>query len=152
MVYHYGWTAYSKVLQWDIILVHGQNFLFIRAISEKETNKQNINICMKNNFTRKKKYSFLPFFIMKHLYYIIPTATDPRRWNNNFTKKKKWHFKIFNGRKNIYISMLYLVLCLAPTISSFLIHTSHKHILTNWMIIGTHIISCWPRRSRTISQ
>ena len=58
MVYHYGWTAYSKVLQWDITLVHGQNFLFIRAISEKETNKQNINICMKNNFTRKKNTHF----------------------------------------------------------------------------------------------
>ena len=150
MVYHYGWTAYSKVLQWDITLVHGQNFLFIRAISEKETNKQNINICMKNNFTRKKNTHFYLFLLWN--IYMIPTATDPRRWNNNFTKKKKWHFKIFNGRKNIYISMLYLVLCLAPTISSFLIHTSHKHILTNWMIIGTHIISCWPRRSRTISQ
>ena len=150
MVYHYGWTAYSKVLQWDITLVHGQNFLFIRAISEKETNKQNINICMKNNFTRKKNTHFYLFLLWN--IYMIPTATDPRRWNNNFTKKKKWHFKIFNGRKNIYISMLYLVLCLAPTISSFLIHTSHKHILTNWMIIGTYIISCWPRRSRTISQ
>ena len=85
MVYHYGWTAYSKVLQWDITLVHGQNFLFIRAISEKETNKQNINICMKNNFTRKNTHFFL--FLLWNIY-IIPTATDPRRWNNNFTKKR----------------------------------------------------------------
>ena len=151
MVYHYGWTAYSKVLQWDITLVHGQNFLFIRAISEKETNKQNINICMKNNFTRKNTHFFL--FLLWNIYIILslPLLT-PEDGITISRKKKKWHFKIFNGRKNIYISMLYLVLCLAPTISSFLIHTSHKHILTNWMIIGTYIISCWPRRSRTISQ
>ena len=74
MVYHYGWTAYSKVLQWDITLVHGQNFLFIRAISEKETNKQNINICMKNNFTRKK-YSFLLFFYYRTFILSLPLLT-----------------------------------------------------------------------------
>ena len=40
---------------------------------------------MKNNFTRKKNTHFFLFLLWN--IYIIPTATDPRRWNNNFMKK-----------------------------------------------------------------